>query len=107
MFIGERECASMRALCAQTCAQHYISSVGAQAAALIETQIATNTHGGNRHNLRESAIASAHLCALRAQTCAQHYISSVDAQTAGLNETPIGTNTHWGNRHKLWESECA
>jgi hypothetical protein len=90
------ECAFMRALRAQHC----ISSVGAQAAVLIETQNATITHWGNRHNLRETAIASAHLCA-------QHYISSVGAQTAGLNETPIGTNTHWGNRHKLWESACA
>jgi hypothetical protein len=27
---------------------------------LIETQIGTNTHWGNRHNLRESLISSAH-----------------------------------------------
>jgi hypothetical protein len=104
MFIGERECAFMRALHAQTCAQHNISSVGPYTDVLIETQIGTNTHRGNRHNLPESAIARAHLCA---QTCAQHYISSVGAHTAGLIETPIGTNTHWGNRHKLWESACA
>jgi hypothetical protein len=73
-------------------------------AGLIETQIGTNTHWGNRHNLR----VGDHECAfMRAQTCAQHYISSVGAQTAGLIETPIGTNTHWGNRNKLWESACA
>jgi hypothetical protein len=42
MFIGE------------TCAQHYISSVCAQTAVLIETQIGTNTHWGNRHKLWES-----------------------------------------------------
>jgi hypothetical protein len=63
MFIGERECAFMRVLRAQTCAQHNISSVGTHTAVLIETQIGTSTHRGNRHNLRESAIASAHSCA--------------------------------------------
>jgi hypothetical protein len=59
MFIGERECAFMLSLRAQ----HYISSVGAQTAVLIETQIGTNTHWGSWHNLREPAIASAHSCA--------------------------------------------
>jgi hypothetical protein len=63
MFIGERGCAFMCVLRAQTCEQHYISSVGAQAAILIETQIGPNTHWGNRHNLHESAIASANSCA--------------------------------------------
>jgi hypothetical protein len=57
MFIGERGCANMRALCAQTCAQHYISSIGAQTAGLNETPIGTNTHWGNRHTLWESACA--------------------------------------------------
>jgi hypothetical protein len=60
MFIGERECALIHALREQTCVQHYISRVGAQTAVLIETQIGPNTHWGNRHNLRESAIARAH-----------------------------------------------
>jgi hypothetical protein len=111
MFIGERECAFMRALRAQTYAQHYISSIGAQAAVLIETQIATNIGAiGTIYAIRRSRVrihACAFMRALRAQTCAQHYISSVGAQTAGLNETPIGTNTHWGNRHKLFESAYA
>jgi hypothetical protein len=62
MFIGERECGFMRALREQTCAQHNISSVGAHTPTLIENKIGTNTHRGNRHNLRESAIASAHSC---------------------------------------------
>jgi hypothetical protein len=76
MCIGERECTFMLALRAQTCEQHYISSVGAQTAVLIETQIGTNTHWGNRHNLRVSAIASAHIHAhanVRAAPHIQHW----------------------------------
>jgi hypothetical protein len=66
----------------KTCAQHYISSVGAQTDVLIETQIGTNTHWGNRHNSRNFGDRE---CAFM---CAQHYIFSVGAHTAGLNETP-------------------
>jgi hypothetical protein len=55
--VGDRECAFMRALRAQTCTQQYISSVGAQTAGLNETPIGTNTHWGNRHKLWESACA--------------------------------------------------
>jgi hypothetical protein len=58
MFSGDRQCAFMSALRAQTCAQHYISSIGAQTAGLIETQIGTDTHWGNRHKLWESACAA-------------------------------------------------
>jgi hypothetical protein len=32
--VGDRDCAFLRALRAQTCAQHYISSIGAQTAGL-------------------------------------------------------------------------
>jgi hypothetical protein len=53
----------MRAVRTQTCVQYYISNVAAQTAGLIETQIGINTHWGNRHNVRVSAIASAHSCA--------------------------------------------
>jgi hypothetical protein len=49
--VGDRECAFMRALRAQTCAHHYISSVGAHTAGLNETPIGSNTHWGNWHNL--------------------------------------------------------
>jgi hypothetical protein len=55
--VGDRECALMRGMRAQTCARHYISSIGAQTAGLIETPIGTNTHWGNRHKLWESACA--------------------------------------------------
>jgi hypothetical protein len=55
--VSDRECAFMRAqTCTQTCAQHYISSVGAHTAGLIETQTDTNTHWGNRHKLWESHV---------------------------------------------------
>jgi hypothetical protein len=56
-LVGDRKYAFMRALHVKTCAQHYISSVGAQTAGLIETPIGTNTHWGNRHKLWKSACA--------------------------------------------------
>jgi hypothetical protein len=45
----------MHAPRAQTFAQHYISSVGAQTAGPIGTQIDTNTRWGKRQTLWESA----------------------------------------------------
>jgi hypothetical protein len=46
MGVADRECALMRALRAQTCAQHHISSIGGQTAGPVELQIGTNTHLG-------------------------------------------------------------
>jgi hypothetical protein len=58
--VGDRECAFMRALRAQMCAQHHISSIGGQTVGPVEPQIGTHTLWDNGQKLWESAIASAH-----------------------------------------------
>jgi hypothetical protein len=57
--VGGRECAMMRALRAQTCAQHHTSSIGGQTAVPIGAQIGTNTHWGNVHKLLWGQLACA------------------------------------------------
>jgi hypothetical protein len=94
MVIGDRECALMCALRAQTCVQHYTSSIGGQTAGSIGAQIGTNTHWNNGQKLWGSAIAGAQNCA---QNCAQHHIVIISGQTAGSIRPQIGTNTHWDN----------
>jgi hypothetical protein len=44
MGVGDPECALMRALRAQTCAQPCTSSIDGQTTGPIEPQIRTNTH---------------------------------------------------------------
>jgi hypothetical protein len=46
MGVGDREFALIRALRAQTCAQHHLSSIGARRSGPIESQIGTKTHWG-------------------------------------------------------------
>jgi hypothetical protein len=60
MGVGDRECALMCALRAQTCAQHYTYSIGGQMAVPIGAQIDTNNHWDNGQTVWGSAIACAH-----------------------------------------------
>jgi hypothetical protein len=47
MGVGDPECALIRALRAQICAQNHISSIDGQTTGPIEPQIGTNTHSDN------------------------------------------------------------
>jgi hypothetical protein len=99
MVVGDRECALMCAKRAQTCAQHYTSSIGGQTAGSIGLKI------GSLELCDEDRGVGDRECALvRAQMCAQHHISSIGGQTAGPIEPQIDTNTHWDNGQKLWGS---
>jgi hypothetical protein len=61
--VGYQWCPLMRAMRAQTCAQHHISIIGGQTAGSIAAQIGTNNHLNNGQKCSGSAIASAHKCA--------------------------------------------
>jgi hypothetical protein len=107
MGVGDRECALMCALRAQTCAHHYTSSIGGQTgerigAKLVQTLIGTmgRSYGGRRSRERFDARAARKFVHI-------HHISIICGQTAGPIGAHIGTNTYWDNGQKLWWSAIA
>jgi hypothetical protein len=106
MGVVDPECAWMRALRAQTCAQPYTSSIDGKTTRPIEPQIGRSL-GQWVELMGVGDHECALMCKLRAQTCAYYYTFSIGGQTAGPTGAQIGTNTHWNTGHKLWWSAVA
>jgi hypothetical protein len=65
--VGELECARVRAVRAQTCVQHHISSIGGQTAWPIGLKMCTNTHLVYATTIGGLVNSSARACVLRAR----------------------------------------
>jgi hypothetical protein len=93
----------VRAVRAQTCVHHHISSIDGQTAGPIGLKICKNTHSlglCNDHRV-VGELECARVCAVHAQTCVQHHISTICGQTAGPDGLNISTNTHWNYAKKI------